>query len=148
MAMLHQLLNRATVQRTTQAHHAKNALKVTVVHIHWLVSIWVNAGHADHYVTNDRANAIVKLADARYIDKKLVLLGDISNFFSRSNRIVKVIVKVIDANDAVLVMNLIHAATNVYNTVEEINQVPVHEVDTTLVINHMIQVVQHQFVLT
>ena len=119
MLMLHQQLKRAIVQLTTQVHHAKNVRKVTVVHIHWLVFIWVNVGHAEHYVTNDRVNAIVKLENVRYVDKNSLLY----EIFPPSNRIVKVIAKVIDANDAVLVMNLIRVAINVYNKAQDINHV-------------------------
>jgi hypothetical protein len=57
------------------------------------------------------------------------------------NRIVKVIVKVIDVNDAGLVMYLMHELINVYHkiNINHMDLVPV--VDIMLIKNHMIHVV-------
>jgi len=67
LPMLHQQLNHAVVQLIILVHHAKNVPKVTVVHIHWLVSIWVNVGHVNRSVTDDQINAIVILANVQYV---------------------------------------------------------------------------------
>lgn len=79
--MLHQQWNHAVVQRTTPVHRAKNVLKVMVVHIHWLASIWVNVGHVKHYAMNVPINAIVKLENVRYVKKRSRVYG-ISDVFS------------------------------------------------------------------
>ena len=62
-----QQLNLAAVQLTILVHLVKNVPKVMAAHIHWLASIWDNAGHADHYVMNDQINAIAKQANVQYV---------------------------------------------------------------------------------
>ncbi len=157
--MQHQQLKPVVVQLIILVHHVKNVQKVMVVHIHQLVFIWDNVGHADHYVMKNQINVIKKPENVRYGLKDFVLIKYFLFFFL--NRIVKVIVKVIDVNDVVQVMSLMDEAINAYHKMD-INhvhneillfkfinffffqlQILVHVVHIMLIKNHMIHVVQH-----
>jgi hypothetical protein len=72
MVTLHQQLNHVVVQLIILVHHAKNVLKVMVVHIHSLEFIWDNVGHVIHYVMDDQINVIVKQENVLYA-LKLIL---------------------------------------------------------------------------
>jgi hypothetical protein len=82
---------------------------------------------------NDQVNVIVKQENVLYVLN--IILFNSSLFFVFWNRIVKVIVKVIDVNVAVLVMYLMDELINVY---QQINIDLVPEVVIMLIKNHMI----------
>ena len=82
----------------------------------WLASIWVNAGRAVLSVTNDRIDAIVKLANAQYVPRSNAASISSHALFP-SDRIAKETAKVIDASDAVLVSFSMHVSINAFEKI-------------------------------